>query len=229
MDAVLEWIGRHIHGEWATVRRAPLLTGTVLLVGGALEYLALRLAFGARLRLLHGQIESLSAAARKASGQLVDYKDRLGGTPFEVAAELEWLRRQLGFRDAKLSRPRRQLTDGQVEAFKAKVAQLLSADQRFGAEWSVSISATPDTESARFAAQLFHLFRQLELGCQMDVLGRIRADEAGIVFYSPDLSQDYEFGKIAEIFEAIGLKISRSVDEGSPLETYIFISPDKVS
>ena len=141
----------------------------------------------------------------------------------QVATEIAQLKLDIDALTEQLNRPQRRLTADQAQ----KLAESINGEELL-AGYYVSVGSTVDTDSSRLCRQLWNIISSTHMTCQMNRQGAHDEGENGIIFYYPDgVEPDPRFEKVAEIFEGIGLSITRSSDKLNPSVCYIFITPDQ--
>jgi hypothetical protein len=221
MDEVFNWFRRHVHGEIAVVTGAPMLFGMAVLVVGAMLFFMIRAHFSQ-------QIRALEATIGHKQSLLDEYKDKLqGATPLEVQQKIAGLEEQIAALDRRVNRPHRRLAMQASSEIGRMVREcIFSADP--AAQFWVIINSSPDTDSSRYCAQISKCLADagIMVGGQMGP-GRHDEGEYGITFYCSDFDANPRFMKLSQIFESVGLTVTRRADPNSPEQTYIFITPDE--
>jgi len=213
MDEIISAIEKHFGKEWATVTGAPLIFLFACAVIGVLIYWALDKHHSER-------TETLNATIGQKQSLIDEYKDRLNGaTPLEVAKEIVDLKSTISTLNAKINRPQRKLTKEQKE----RLIDLTR--ERLGPSFSYVISTTPDTESNRYAKEIFKAFKDGGSIFQFS-LGSHDEGESGLIIYAPDPVTDVNFNKLYDVLTEAGISFSRAVDEHNPDQCYIFVTPE---
>jgi len=220
MDALFNWFRGHIHGELATVNGAPMLFIMAVALASAVMFFLIRAHF-------KQEISALKATVGHKQSLLDEYRDRLKGqTPIEVAKEITNLKDTITTLQNQVNRPQRRISSDQIDTFKSEIAKCRE-NNLFPQNWRMSISTTPDTETARFGVQIWKLFQDISCPCLFNAVGIHGEGERGIIFYTPkDVDRDANLQAVADIFEKMGLKFIWTQDPGSPAGQYLFIAPD---
>lgn len=167
------WWQTNAKAEWAVVMGAPVAFLFALAIILVPMFLWIRAHYRER-------IEALRATIEHKQSQLDEYKDRLHGTPLEVAKEIIDLQTAVERLKGRVERPQRRLSDEQAAAMR----EVLVAAQDEDKLTAVFIGYAPETESSRYSSQLAQFFHDQKIHVQKG-LGQHDEGEVGLVLYLP--------------------------------------------
>lgn len=194
---------------------APLMFLLAVIAAGAIIYFIVKGHFSQ-------EIKALTATVAHKQSVLDDYRDRLNGhTPLEVANEINGLKALVDELKRKVARPQRVLTSEQ----KDKIAELAANSGLVG--HYITVCATPDTESNRYAKQIVAAFEASGVHCGYNPLGTHDEGEAGVILYSPEKVADPLFCKVGEIFSDINIPFKSAISVDDTMFHYIFVCPEE--